>query len=85
MGWVLSLCKDGVGVFYSMRLEKLGLTTLLKRRMGSDLIETFKISYGISNYDRYFFNISPQTGNLLSRQILKTKSIYKLDFFLLIE
>ena len=53
----------------------------LKRRMKSDLIETFKIINGISNYGRHFFNISPQTGNLLSRQISKTKSTNQLDFF----
>ena len=28
-----------------------------------------------------FLNISPQTGNLQSRQISKTKSINQLDFF----
>ena len=28
-----------------------------------------------------FFNISPQTGNLLSRQISKTVSMKQLDFF----
>ena len=47
---------------YRERLEKLGLTTLLERRMRSDLIETFKIINGISNYGRYLFNISPKTG-----------------------
>ena len=36
------------------RLEKLRLTTLLERRMRSDLIETFKIINGISNYNRFF-------------------------------
>ena len=29
--------------------------TLLKKRMRSDLIETFKLINGISNYDRRFF------------------------------
>ena len=50
--------------------------------MKGDLIETFKIIKGISNYGGYFFlDISPQTGNLLSMQISKTKSINQLDFF----
>ena len=49
--------------------------------MRGDLIETFKIGNEISNYGRYFFNISPQSGNLLSKQISKTKSTHQLDFF----
>ena len=48
--------------------------------MKVDLIETFKIINGISNYGRHFFNISPRTGNFLSRQISKTKSTNQLDF-----
>ena len=43
------------------------------------LIETFKLINGIYNYDRHFFNISPQ--NLLVKQIFKTNSINQLDFF----
>ena len=46
--------------------------------MRGDIIETFKIINGISNYGRHFFTISLQTGNLL---ISKTKSINQLDFF----
>ena len=49
--------------------------------MRGDPIETFKIINGISNYGRHFFNISLLTGNLLSRQISKTKSINRLEFF----
>ena len=49
--------------------------------MRGDLIETFNIINGISNYGRYFFNISLWTRNLLSRQISKSKSINQLDFF----
>ena len=45
------------------------------------LIETFKIIKGISNHSRHFCNISPLTGNLLSRQISKPKSINHLNFF----
>ena len=66
------------------RSEKLGLITLLKRRMREDLTETFKIINGISNYGRHSLNISSQNANLLWRQILKTKSINQLDYFLLI-
>ena len=66
---------------YKNRLESLGLTTLLERRMRGDLIETFKIINGISKYGNEFFNISERTGNLLSRQISKTKSTKQLDFF----
>ena len=40
---------------YRERLEKLGLTTLLERRIRGDLIETFKIIYGVSNYNGHFF------------------------------
>ena len=36
---------------------------------------------GISNHKKHFFNISLLTGNLLSREISKTKSVNKLDFF----
>ena len=42
--------------------------------MRGDLIETFQIISGISNYGRDFFSISLRTVNLLSRQISKTKS-----------
>jgi hypothetical protein len=66
---------------YKERLEALGLTTLLERRMRGDLIETFKILNGFSKYGAQFFNISPRTGALLSRQISKTKSTKQLDFF----
>ena len=53
----------------------------LERRIRGDLIETFKIIRKISNSGRHFFNISPQTGNLLSRQISKTTKL--LDFLLI--
>ena len=59
---------------YRERLEESGLTTLLERRMRCDRLEIFEMINGISNYGRHFFDISPQTGNLLSKQILKTKS-----------
>ena len=71
---------------YKERLKKLGLTTLLERRMRDDLIEAFNIINGILNYGNFFFfffffNISPWTGNLTSMQISKIKSTNKLDFF----
>ena len=59
---------------YRERLKKLQLTRKKKT-------ETFKIIHGISNYGRHFFNISSQTGNLLTTQISKTKSVNQLDFF----
>ena len=68
-------------ISYRERLKSLGLTTLLERRMRGDLIETFKIINGISKYGTSFFNISQRTGNLVSRQISKTKSTNQLDFF----
>ena len=66
---------------YKKSLEALGLTTLLERRMRGDLIETFKILKGLTHYGTNFFNISPRTGNLVAREISKTKSTKQLDFF----
>lgn len=66
---------------YKQRLESLGLTTLLERRMRGDLIETFKILNNKNNYGSEFFNVSSRTGNLLSRSISKTKTTKQLDFF----
>ena len=66
---------------YRERLEKLGFTTLQERWMKGNLIETFKVINGMANYKRQFFNISPQTGNLQSRQIKKNKSTYRLNVF----
>ena len=37
------------------RLEKLGLTSLLEKRMRGDLTETIKIIFGISTYSKHFF------------------------------
>ena len=66
---------------YSERLEKIGSSTLLERRMSANLIGTFKMINQISNHGRHFFNISPRTENLLSRQISKIKSTNQFDFF----
>ena len=59
---------DGIGLLpYKTRLEKLGLTTLLERRARGDLIETFKIVNGISDYDQKLFKVSRSGANLVSR------------------
>ena len=48
---------DGMGYLsYRERLQKLGLTTLIERRMRGDLIETFKIMNGAVNYGQYMFH-----------------------------
>ena len=52
---------------YHERLRKLGLTTLLERRMRGDLIETFKILNRLNNYGENFFNLSARTNNLVAR------------------
>ena len=49
--------------------------------MRGDLTENFKITNGIFNYVRHFFNISTQTRYLLSRQISNTNSNNQFDFF----
>lgn len=59
---------DGIGLLpYKSRLEKLGLTTLLERRARGDLIETFKIVNGLSNYGKKLFKISRSGDKLISR------------------
>ena len=55
------------GLSYHERLKKLGLTTLLERRMRGDLIESFKILNGLNNYGNSFFNLSCRTNNLVAR------------------
>ena len=62
---------------YEQRLKKLGLTTLLERRMRGDLIETFKILNGFNDYGQSFFNLSDRTNNLVSRP----KNLTNTDFF----
>ena len=52
---------------YHERLKKLGLTTLLERRMRGDLIEAFKILNGLNDYGNKFFNLSARTNNLVAR------------------
>ena len=59
---------DGHGLLtYEQRLQSLGLTTLLERRARGDLIETFKILNGISNYGQNFFRTSRSGKKLISR------------------
>ena len=65
------------GLNYEGRLEVLGLTTLLERRMRGDLIEVFKILNGFSNYGQCFFNLSARTGNL----VVRSDQHMKTDFF----
>ena len=62
---------------YKQRLQKLGLTTLLERRMRGDLIETFKILNGLNNYGTSFFNLSSRTNNLVCRP----RNLTNPDFF----
>ena len=62
---------------YKERLQKLGLTTLLERRMRGDLIETFKILNGFTDYGYEWFNISEWTGKL----VLKDTNTYNRNFF----
>ena len=71
-------CINGMTNFsYRQRLTKLNMTTLLERRMRGDLIETFKILNGFSNYGSQFFNLSDRTQNLLYR----SQKLATLDFF----
>ena len=59
---------DGIGLLtYEERLNYLGLTTLLERRARGDLIETFKILRGFSNYGEKFFRTSRSGDKLVSR------------------
>ena len=62
---------------YKDRLEKLGLTTLLERRMRGDLIETFKILNGFTDYGYEWFHISEWTGKL----VLKDTNEHNRNFF----
>ena len=56
---------DGIGlVSYEERLKRLNLTTLLERRMRGDLIETFKIMSGLTNYGQNLFNVSRSGSKL---------------------
>ena len=67
-------CED---LSYRERLEKLKLTTLLERRMRGDLIETFKILNGLTDYGESWFNVSERTGKL----VIKDGDRHKRNFF----
>ena len=59
---------DNIGLLpYKSRLEKLGLTTLIERRARGDLIETYKIVNGISDYGENLFRFSRSGDKLVSR------------------
>ena len=69
---------EGMGnLNYQQRLEKLGMTTLLERRMRGDLIEAFKILNNFNDYGKPFFNLSDRTKNLTYRPGKLTNT----DFF----
>ena len=58
----------GIGLLpYKIRLQKLGLTTLLERRARGDLIETFRILSGIADYGSSLLQTSRSGRNLISR------------------
>ena len=61
------LVKGMEALSYHERLKKLGLTTLLERRMRGDLIESFKILNSLNSYGNSFFNLSCRTNNLVAR------------------
>ena len=57
---------------YRERCERLGLTTLEKRRKRGDLIETYKILNGVDNLDyRHFFELSNLGTRSNSRKLKK--------------
>ena len=66
---------------YSERLQKLGLTTLLERRMRGDLIEAYKIINGHVNYGHQMFNhnLHYSTRNLCNVSFCRTR--FALDSF----
>ena len=66
---------DGLGLLtYRERLEKLGLTTLLERRMRGDLIEVFKIVNDHVDYGSNLFNYSSVTKNIRAISVYKGPS-----------
>ena len=57
---------DGLGLLtYEERLQKLQLTTLLERRMRGDIIETYKILSGKTNYGDTLYRVSRSGTKLL--------------------
>jgi len=69
---------DGLGLLdYNQRLKSLGLTTLVERRMRGDLIETFKILGGLTNYGKNLYRCSRSGMKLL---YTNSKGKYKDNF-----
>ena len=66
---------------YEERLKKLSLTTLLERRARGDLIETFKIVNGLTNYGEQFFTLSRRGKNLIIPPHYGSISKNKAEFF----
>jgi hypothetical protein len=69
---------------YEDRLKKVGMITLEKRRMRADLIQTYKIVYGVDNVkmsDYFEFNegITRNNGPKLKKTLFKTNH-YKFSF-----
>jgi hypothetical protein len=69
---------------YEDRLKKVGMVTLEKRRMRADLIQTYKIVYGVDNVkmsDYFEFNegITRNNGLKLKKKLFKTNN-YKFSF-----
>jgi len=58
---------------YADRLKNLGLTSLEKRRIRSDLIETHKIINGYYNIDAslFFFNLMKVEEEFIQRNYIK--------------
>ena len=52
---------------YSERLSALNLTTLAKRRIRGDLIETFKVLSGQVEYGKEVFHVSRSENNIISK------------------
>ena len=73
---------EGIGsLTYEERLKKLSLTTLLERRARGDLIETFKIVNGLTNYGEQFFTLSRRGKNLIIPPHYGSISKNKAEFF----
>jgi hypothetical protein len=78
IGKGMDFCPSGMGFLsYSERLQKLGLTTLLERRMRVDLIEAYKIINGHVNYGHQMFNhnLHYSTRNICNISSCRTRFV----------